>query len=343
MSFRKRWSKKEQATFLINLGRCLSDGYPLKLALQMQQFHQRALIRRDLDLLMAELREGLSLHEVLLKLRFPDDLTSGIYFAEESGELARGLIESGEMLQRREEQKETLRKLLRYPILLLWVFAVMMFIIGRFLLPNFLKLYDSLSIDLPLITQLLLYITNHTGLMILTGLSLIMLFVFTLIGFQRMPVEKRLKFLIRIPLAGSYTRLLVTHHFSFYLGSLLRSGLPVCKSLETLSEKGTTPFLRFEAGELQDALREGNPFEKVMSERPYYLPDLISVIHQGQLNGMLGQSLYRYSGMVLSKMEERTHTLISLCQPALLIFVGGLVLCLFASILLPIFHIVNGL
>lgn len=343
MTMRKNWTSKEQANLLIHLGQCLRDGYPLALAIRLLFFHQRLRVRKDLEFMAEKLEGGWSLYEVLHALRFPSEVSSFIYFAEESGDLSKGLIESGEMMRRKEMNQETLRRLMRYPLLLLWVFGLMMFVIGQFLLPNFLKLYRSLSIDLPMITKIMLFTASHVYYLLFVLPILFLSGMVGLIYFRRMNMDKKLKLLIRIPLVGGYTRHYLTHNFSFHFGSLLRSGLPIRQSVDALAQKGTTPFLKFEAQRLKRALLEGRPFEQVMSEPFYYLPEFVTVIHQGQLSGMLGASLDRYSGLVMARMEEKTQVYLSLCQPALLIFVGGLVLCLFASILLPIFHIVNGL
>lgn len=343
MAFRKGWTKKEQADLLIHLGQCLSDGYPLALAIKLLLFRQRTRVRRDLDSMTRKLEGGHSLFETLRDLHFPAEISSFIYFAEESGNLAKGLIESGEMMRRREQYRETLHRLLRYPILLLWIFGLMMFVIGHFLLPNFLKLYRSLSIDLPLITKIMLFSAGHFYYLLFVLPIVFLSGIAGALYIRRMTMDQKLKLVTRIPLVGSYTRLYLTHIFSFHFGSLLRSGLPIRQSVTALTQKGTTPFLKFEAQRLQKALLEGRHFEQVMSEPRYYMPELTTIIHQGQLNGMLGASLYRYSGLVMAKIDEKTRVLLSLCQPALLLFVGGLVLFLFASILLPIFHIVNGL
>lgn len=343
MIFRKSWTKKEQAELLIHLGQCLNDGYPMALAVRLLLFRQRAQVKHDLEVMIKKLEGGRTLYEALADLHFPEEISSFIYFSEESGNLAKGLIESGRMMSRREQHKETLRRLLRYPVLLLWVFGLMMFLIGRFLLPNFLRLYRSLSIDLPLITRILLFSANHIYYLLFILPLLFLSGIAGTIYFRRMTMERKLRLMIRMPLVGHYARLYLTHVFSFHFGSLLRSGLPIRQSVAALSQKGTTPFLKFEADRLQKELLEGRHFEQIMSQPRYYMPELVTVIHQGQLNGMLGASLCRYSGLVMTKIDEKTRLLLSFCQPALLLFVGGLVLFLFASILLPIFHIVNGL
>ncbi|WKB36983.1 type II secretion system F family protein [Terrilactibacillus sp. S3-3] len=162
MFIRKKMDEKRTGCeLLISIGGCLRDGYPLHLAIQLQAFQKQPFIRKHINMMLSDLKKGRRLHRILQTLQFPNDVCSYVYFAEESGELAKGLNESGQMLKKREEQKEALQKLMRYPLLLFWVFSLMIFVIGHYLLPNFLKLYRSLAIDLPLITKIFLFMSGH--------------------------------------------------------------------------------------------------------------------------------------------------------------------------------------
>ncbi|WP_010631995.1 competence type IV pilus assembly protein ComGB [Sporolactobacillus vineae] len=343
MIFKKDWTKKERALFLVHLGECIADGYPLLLAIQMQRYNQSPSVRRKLDAMLNLLKEGNYFYETLSESGFPGEVCSSVYFAESAGKLAEGLKESGQMMQRREEDHEKLIRLLRYPVLLIWLLCLMVFVIGRYLLPSFIRLYESLSIRLPLITRILILFSSHIYLLISLMLAGCLCFVLAVKNFRRLPVSRQIGLLLRLPGAGRYVRYYLTHHFSFYLGSLLRSGLSVRQAMDSLSEKGTTPFLKYEAVRLRRLLLHGERLEAAVRTSRWYLPELAAVIHHGQLNSMLGPSLSTYSAKVMEKMEQRMQTLLLFCQPALLLVIGGLVLGLFASVLLPVFQMINGL
>lgn len=343
MIFRRGWTKKERAWFLVHLGECIADGYPLDLAIRMQRYNQSASVGEKLDKILSLLKEGSYFYETLRISGFPGEVCSSVYFAESAGKLADGMIESGRMMQRREEYHEKLVRLLRYPLLLIWLLLLMFFVIGRYLLPNFIRLYESLSIRLPLITRLFIAFGSNiyvlSILMLAGGLCIVLISY----SFKRMPVDRQIGFLLRLPGAGGYVRCYLTHHFAFYLGSLLRSGLSARQAMESLSDKGTTPFLKYEAFRIRQLMVHGERLEAAVRNSEWYLPELSTVIHHGQLNSMLGPSLFTYSSKVLEKMEQKMQTWLSLCQPVLLLVIGGLVLGLFTSVLLPVFQMINGL
>ncbi|MCO7176573.1 competence type IV pilus assembly protein ComGB [Sporolactobacillus kofuensis] len=343
MIFRRNWTKKDQAQLLIELGRCLHDGYPLSTAIELQDYNRRPKLAEDMKYMYQAMRAGLAFHEGLRALRFPEEVVHAIYFAEAGGTLPTALMETGTMLQRREYFKERMRRFTRYPLFLLWVLFSIMFVIGRFLLPSFTQLYRSLSLDLPLITRMFLYIADHPESVLLILLISGSLFGFILFLFQKQPLMIRVKMISRLPIIGNAIRLYHTHQFSFHLGSFLGSGMTIKQSLHILTQEGTSPFLRSEAERIEKQLRSGYSLVSCVKRSIYYLPELVETIKQGERHGALDRSLSQYSTRLIRKMEQQSKQMLSLFQPVLLILVGGFVLIMFLSVLVPVFQMINGL
>ncbi|TCP31151.1 competence-related pilin export protein ComGB [Scopulibacillus darangshiensis] len=329
---------------MISCGRCLAQGYPLHLAIELQTYQQKKHVRDAIQQFLALLKKGYSVHDVLKALDFPHDVCSLLYYAEQSGRLADGFCESGDMVLKREKHKEALQKLLRYPLFLIWMLFMMIYLVSSFLFPSFKALYESMTIDLPLITKVILAANDHIAVIGLSILCLVILLLLAVYLFHKLSsVEKKITLLLKIPFISSYIKLYFTHYFSFHFGSLLRSGMPVHDAIATLSKQEFTTFFQTEARRIGEQLKNGERFEEIIRRKPYYDKEFVHVIMNGQLNGMLGATLFTYSETVLAKMEEKTKVLLTVIQPATLVLIGGLVLTLFMSILLPVFHIMNGL
>ncbi|MFC7394267.1 competence type IV pilus assembly protein ComGB [Scopulibacillus cellulosilyticus] len=342
--FTRKWNKKDRAKFLMNAGKCLSQGYPLHLAIKLQGYHQKKTVIKFIDKILGLLQKGHPLHLALNDSSFPSEVCSFIFYAEKSGQLADGLYESGEMLRKREEHKETLQKLLRYPLFLLWMFIMMIFLISQYLFPSFQRLYQSMDIELPWFTKFLMLVSDH--LYVAGGLILFFtcsLFVLILFLYNRLSSEKKMTILLHFPIVSTYVKLYFTHYFSFHFGSLLKTGMSVNEALKTLAEQKFMSFFQREAIKMQSDLKRGERLDLVIHSRPFYVKEFSHVIHNGQLNGMLGPSLFDYSDIILKRMEEQTKTWLAVIQPATLILIGLLILFLFLSIMLPVFNIMNGL
>ncbi|MFT8391255.1 MAG: competence type IV pilus assembly protein ComGB [Sporolactobacillus sp.] len=343
MTGRKSWTKKEQAVFLTQLGQCLKEGYPLITALRLQFYQRRPFIREKMQQMIDALEEGVNFHELLRFHHFPSEIVTMIFFSETSGDFPGGLAACGRFLKKQEDNRRRIQRLLRYPIFLAWIFLVMLYIIGHYLLPNFLQLYQSLAIDLPLITRALLFLTGHTmwfiiaGMIVGCGAGVIYFF------YRRLPITLKIQIILSIPILRNYWRYVWTQKFAFYFGRMLIVGLSVRQAVDSLSQSEATAFLNYEAARLRQDLVSGCHFTETIARVNYFLPDLSAVVRQGEIGGILGESLSRYSDSVLDSLEEKIEHLLTYVQPAILIIVGALVLGLFSAVLLPIFHIVNGL
>ncbi|MFP3339263.1 hypothetical protein R0J91_14900, partial [Micrococcus sp. SIMBA_131] len=53
----------------------------------------------------------------------------------------------------RSEWQKRLRSTLAYPIFLFWMTAIMLFVVGKYLLPQFNTLYQTLDVPLPFISK----------------------------------------------------------------------------------------------------------------------------------------------------------------------------------------------
>lgn len=161
--------------------------------------------------------------------------------------------------------------------------------------------------------------------------------------YHRLSPDKKIFILLHIPILRIYTRLYLTHYFSFHFGSLLKTGMSINEALKTLAEQQLMTFFQHEAIKMQSDLKRGERLEQAIQSRPFYVKEFSHVIYNGQLNGMLGAALFDYSGLILRKMEEQTKTWLAVIQPMTLVFIGLLVSLLFLSIMLPVFNVMNGL
>ncbi|QAA22749.1 type II secretion system F family protein [Sporolactobacillus terrae] len=341
MFFQKNLTRKQQAQLLINLGESLNYGYSLNASLRAPIGHRYE--RAFRTHLQHQLRSGKRLHELLRAHRFPEEVASAIYFAERSGQLSKALLENGKAMQRKEKYVQSLRRVMRYPLFLVWMFGLVLYVIGKFLLPNFIQLYRSMSLELPAITKTMLSLANHLTELLVFGALFLLLLVISYVLSRRIDLLVRLQFAARLPVLSPFIQLYYTHQLSFQLSSLLRSGLSMKEAIHILSENRTSIFLKREANRLKEALTQGHTLSSILADVSYYLPELPMMIEQAAFQETLGDALHRYSIRLMDRMEQRSKWLLSLCQPTLLVVIGGLILLLFLSILLPVFQMINGL
>ena len=73
-----------------------------------------------------------------------------------------------------------------------------------------------------------------------------------------------------------------------------------------------------------------------MAEAQVFPPMLIAIVASGETSGRLGAVLLRAARDMERDLETLTATLMALIEPAVLLLMGGVVLLMVLSILLPI-------
>ncbi|GGH79706.1 competence protein ComGB [Pullulanibacillus pueri] len=343
MFFRK-WKQKDQAQFLTHVGLSLEKGYTLSAAIHLQAYQQTEITQRSIDNILRQLSRGTPLADVLYDHEFSKDICSYLYFAEKRGDLAEGFQESGRLLHFRVKQKKTLDRLLRYPLFLLWVFGVMFYIAINHLLPSFQQIYASMALPQPRFIKYLLVFSGHF-LSILIFLALFVGCIVSLFLFLKKVIstEKKIALLLWIPVVSSYAKLYLTYLFSLHLGGLLKIGMSVNEALVMMAEQHYQPFFQNEAVMMRATLNQGLTLGEVIKQRSFYLQELAVVISNGNAYGRLGAMLSDYSSVVLKSMEQKIKHSMAVIQPLFFVLFGGLIILLFLAIMLPIFHMIDGI
>jgi len=342
--FHHKWKKIEQAEFLINISHCLDKGYSLSEAVKMQSYEQHPAVQRRISTILQDLKGGLTLSDAFLKAGFPKENCSFLYYSMYTGQLANGFLESGRYLKLKEQQKQQFSRLMRYPLFLLWLFAVMAYIVIDQLLPSFRELYRAMSIELPYSVKLLLAATRHLGTLFIIVLVIIGFVISLIILYTKtFTPQQRHTHLSKIPYLSSYLKMYLSYYFSFHLGCLMKVGLPVNQALELIEKQHFLPFFKQEARSMREALVNGLELPDIIKRRAYYTRDLPLVIRNGELQGHLGEALEDYSQILFNRLDDKITRGFAAIQPIFFILFGGLIIGLFLSILTPMFSIIKGL
>jgi len=340
---KKTWPLAEQALFFARLGRLLERGYPLGQALEFLSIQAPVKRRLELERCLRQLRAGLPLFAAIEALPVDRLAVSLLFFAEQHGDLPRGMAEAGEALAQKARFGEQLRRFGRYPLFLFSLLIVMLLLMERWLLPQFEQTALALSPGNEQTSLLISLIADAPRALAAMAALAIFFWVFYAAFFRRWPIARQIQFALSIPWCASLVRLLVTYVMARQLGRLLQAGLSVYEALGVFSEPFSWPFLQMEGRRIREGLVKGMTLDHLIGAVCYYEPELALVIHHGQSNGELGKELEHYGEFLLQVIEKRLETALKLVQPLLLSAVGVLVIGMYLAILLPMFSMLNGL
>nr|WP_317853509.1 competence type IV pilus assembly protein ComGB [Neobacillus sp. Marseille-Q6967] len=340
----RKWSIEEQAKFLKRMGELLSQGYPIAEAIASIALHLPLFRKEELNNSLIELKKGQSFHDVLSTLGFHQDLIGYVYFAEQHGSFAEALLEGSELALVKDQDRKKLFKLLQYPSLLIFITGFLFFFVQHSLLPKFTGLFNSMSLEANFFTKVLYSFDRYFPLLIT---FVIVIFAFAggyyLLIFRNLSLLQQQGQLVRIPVIGKIFTLLFTHYFSVQLSFLLSGGISVLEALLLFEKNDKQPFYSQIGTLLKQKLITGESLEDIVYNISFFEKELSTIMKHGQDNGKLEQELRFYSQHCVRVMEERIEKTLKIIQPILYLLIGFLVVSMYLAILLPMFHLLDGI
>ncbi len=342
---KRKKSRQLQATakHFVSIGRLLKQGYPLNTALTFIQLHVSNQTKRQITDVLEHLKNGHPVYVAFHSFDIPPSLKSFLYFYEQQGDMAQGFIHAGALLEQREKMKQELIKLLRYPILLIWLCLLIIVLMYQFVVPHF-RSFFSMAEDIPLLTKILLSFLQYAPYVF--TLLFAFLLAFTLYYWYRIkswsPYQKVMK-LLSLPVCSKYVQIIITYYFALQLGQLLSVGMSLQQALRVFNKQDYLPFFQQECTQLMHELHQGHSLPSMLSKRVYFRSELSFVVENGEKTGYLANDLVHYSEMLFGELDESFQRALRFIQPAFFIMVGGIVFLLFLATMLPLFQMVGVL
>ncbi|WP_343216722.1 competence type IV pilus assembly protein ComGB [Cytobacillus gottheilii] len=343
MMQKNKWSLQEQGLLLKWIGDLLKRGYPLSEAIESVILHLPHHKRPAMELCLSELREGYSLYNAFSKLKFNEDVIGYVYFAEQHGGLADAFKDGSEMILKRDENWQKLKKLLMYPIFLILVTIVLFLFVIQILLPKFSSLFLSLDLEANFFTNIVYGFGNLFPIMlIVTFLLVIVLLCYYSFRFKRLTFLKQKTMISSIPVFGIFLKLFYSHYFSVQLHYLLQAGLSVFEALQLFEKNEKQPLYQELGCELQSGLLRGEALEMLIQKYFIFDFELSRIIAHGQKNGKLAEELAFFGEHCMERLEEKVEKTIKTIQPIIYSFIGFLLVSMYLAVLLPMFHLMEG-
>jgi len=120
------------------------------------------------------------------------------------------------------------------------------------------------------------------------------------------------------------------------LGSLVKAGLPIDRSLSVVSELLPDEGLRNALYRIRDSVRRGNSLADAMEmEKSYFSVLHVNLVRAGEVGNTLSESLLRLADHLRSQAELQGQIQVALIYPMILMLVGVGALILLATVVLP--------
>jgi len=264
-----------------------------------------------------------------------------------AGETGGFLVEALERLaDLAEHEAETVAKIkaaTRYPIFVVVAIFLAIGIITTFVVPKFAILYSTFKAPLPLPTRIVLrislFIQKNWPFILggaLASLGALRLYIRTPGGRLQWDALK-----LKVPILGPLVLKLTMSRFAHVLGVLVRTGIPILKSLEIVSRAVGNRVVDMAINDIALEVEEGKTLAEPMSKNPIFPPLVVQMVAVGEKTGEMDSLLQRISEHYDMEADYTIKNLATALEPVLLVFVGGMVFFLALSVFLPMWDMVR--
>ncbi len=337
----QKLSRFQLAMVLRQIGVLINSGLPLDAALKMTvEQAETDKERRMGEAWRAEISEGRSFSSAMNRspYKIPESIVASVGVGEETGHLHDILIRLADELETGAENQQVFARGLIYPsILIAGSISVVSFMMV-WVVPRITQVFISSRTELPLITQIIVAISNFVlnyGAALLSTL-LVLVVVFKLA--MRKPEIKRAWHgrLLKIPGLGKWMMMANLADWSRSLGTLLQSGVPALSALTISSTVVTNLELRARFEAVTESMRRGSSLHNALRESDAGTGFLVHMVGSGEASSELSAMLMRVADFYRTRLANSVDTFLKLMNPILIVLIGMMILTIVLAVMLPI-------
>jgi type II secretory pathway component PulF len=339
---------RERMTFTEQLALLLETGVSLHEALRaLREQAQDPRLAAVFQSLHEDVTEGkpFSLALAAHPEMFSQTYVSLVAAAEEGGFLQKVLQQLLEIDEKNSRLQSVLASALSYPLfLIVFSLAVVVFVL-LVIVPKFRDLFESIYDQLPLVTRILMAVSEFLAAHWLLSLVALVAGAAGLSVWIKSPTGEWLldNVKLRAPIVGDIFVQVYLNQTLNVLGLALISGVPVTTALkasqEVIANRRFAKFLEAVREEVNNGRGLAGGFQKTA-----FIPPMVrEMIATAERTGELGTVMMRIADFYGRELSRRIAILAKVAEPFMLMIMGVVVGVLVAALILPIFKLSRAL
>lgn len=272
---------------------------------------------------------------------FPAEVKATIAAGEASGRLPLLLARLADTLEAQVALRARLISSLAYPALLILVALGVIVAMLLFVVPAIAEQLTGSGQPLPLLTRVILGLSNAVqtlwplllALPILAGLGL---WAWQRRGDNRTRLDS---WLLSLPGIGGWLSALEGVRWARLLATMLSAGLPLAEALSITAPTLGNRAWREACQKIAAQVRAGSSLSAALPLLPNPPGLLVSLVQSGESSGRLAPLLDSVATSLDRQLSDRSRTVLALAEPAIIVVMGGMVGVIILAVLLPILEL----
>ena len=299
---------------------------------------------KDLITILYSLREdviqGKRLGQSMMKYPgvFDNTYSSLVTAGDSSGNLDTIFNKLADYLEESASIRQKVISALTYPFILIGFSIIVIISLLVFVLPQVINQFIKAGAELPLITKLLLGLSNNIFIILFVILAIyigLALLYKKFISEENNHISAHKQFL-KIPLIGNFILTSEIERFSSTMALIMESGTNLDTALDESAKVFNNKYLNSLIIEAKNDVIEGKDFIYSLKQTNIFPDIFIQLISSGYKSGNLIKMFHKSSSFLKNEIETKRSIFLSLLEPLVIIFMGGFIMLIVLAILIPI-------
>jgi type IV pilus assembly protein PilC len=344
----KKVAAKNVAVFTRQFSVMIDAGLPLVQCLEIlgnqeedKNFAETILQTRS------DVESGASLADAMKKHpKVFDPLFSNMIAAGEAGGILDTILKRlATYIEKSVKLKSQVKSAMVYPIAVIVIATLVVGVILWKVIPTFAALFAGLGATLPLPTRFVIWLSN----------SLVNFMPFIIVGLiavsyglkQYYGTDKGRhvidRLTLRAPVLGLLMRKIAVARFCRTLATLLSSGVPILDGLEITAKTSGNAIVEDAIMATRKSIERGETISAPLRETNVFPPMVTQMIGVGETTGALDTMLSKIADFYEEEVDTAVAGLLTLLEPIMIAFLGGVVGGIVIAMYLPIFDLISKL
>jgi type IV pilus assembly protein PilC len=337
----------EMAVATRQLATMVSSGMTILRSLHVLETQsENKLLKETLAAVRGDVEAGLLLSDALE--RHPK-IFGPLYVAmvragEAGGVLEMSLQRTADQLEKDASLRRQVRSAMIYPTLIISFAIIVMLALVAFLIPVFQNVFKQFGGHLPTLTQFMVSFSaliRHQGYIVF---GVVVALVVAFIKWKKTDTGRGQwdAFKLRIPLKiGDVVQKVAIARWSRTFSSLTSAGVPVMQALDITGKTAGNAVIERSMATVIDSVKSGGTIAEPLRHAKAFPPMVAHMVGVGEETGAVDAMLSKIADFYEDEVAAAVKALTSILEPAMIIFVGGIVGVIVISMYLPLFNVYN--
>jgi type IV pilus assembly protein PilC len=324
----------------------INAGLPLIQCLDLlSQQEQNKAFAKIIRSVKEDIEGGTSLTDALKKYpKVFDDLFVNLIAAGEAGGILDVILgRLSNYLEKVMKLKAKVKSAMTYPIAVLVISVAVVSLLLIKVIPVFKKMFEGMGGQLPGPTAMVVAASEFAQSYWWVIVAVVVVMV---IAFNRFYKTQKGRWIVdsailKAPIFGPLLKKVAVAKFSRTMATMMSSGVPILEGLNIVSKTSGNVVIEDALMKTRQSISEGRSIAEPLSETGIFPPMVVQMISVGEATGALDSMLNKIADFYDDEVDAAVESMTALLEPAMMVFLGGIVGGMIVAMYLPIFKMAS--